>query len=394
MTFCAVICEYNPFHNGHRYQLEEIRKRSGCDKILCLMSGNFTQRGDMAVLNKYTRARHAAENGADVVLELPAAFAVSPAELFAAGAVHILASLPCVTTLAFGCESGVKEDFLRAAKATLSEDKQFKAALKENMKDGTSYVKARTKTVLALNTDIDEALLTSPNNILGTEYTRAILSQNGRMDILPVPRVGGGYADTAPLKNFSSATALRACMADGSKKAVKALKGNVPASVFPDLAKCREYPYKQAAVCALLAAETEEVIKCPDCSEGLENRLRAMAKSNPHYDELLAKVVSKRYTLSRLKRILLQNFLKITRQDVRAYLAAPLYCKVLAVKKSGAEEIFGELSKGVYPLLTRKSAYGSLKKEAEACFNADVRATDMFNALTGERTSEYETLFV
>lgn len=394
MTFCAVICEYNPFHNGHKYQLEEIRKKSGCDKTVCLMSGNFTQRGDMAVSDKYTRARHAIENGADAVLELPSAFAVSPAEVFAAGAVHILSSLPCVTTLAFGCESGEKEDFLRAAKATLSEDKQFKAALKENMKDGTSYVKARTKTVLALNTDIDEALLTSPNNILGTEYTRAILSQNSRMQILPLPRIGGGYADTAPLKNFSSATALRACMADGSKKALKALKGNVPASVFRDIAGYRESPYKQAAVCALLSAETGELIKRPDCSEGLENRLRAMAKSNPNYDEMLAKVVSKRYTLSRLKRILLQNFLGVTRQDVRSYLSAPLYCKVLAVKKSGAEDVFAEFSKGAYPLLSRKSAYGALRKEAEACFLTDVRATDLYNALTDGRKSEYETLFV
>lgn len=394
MKICAVICEYNPFHNGHKYQLEQIRKQSGCDKILCLMSGNFTQRGDMAVLNKYDRARHAAENGADVVLELPAAFAVSPAELFAAGAVHILSSLPSVETLAFGCESGGKDDFLRAAKATLSEDKQFKAALKENMKDGTSYVKARTKTVLALNTDIDEALLTAPNNILGTEYTRAILAQNSRIEILPLPRVGGGYADAVPLKNFSSATALRACMAEGSKKSAKILKGNVPACVFRDIAKYREYPYKEAAVCALLSAKTDDVVKCPDCSEGLENRLRAMAKSNPHYDEILAKVVSKRYTLSRLKRILLQNFLGVTRQDARAYLTAPLYCKVLAVKKSGAEEIFGELSKGSFPLLARKSAYGALKKEAETCFATDVRATDLFNALTGGRTSEYDTLFV
>lgn len=394
MEFCSVICEYNPFHNGHKYQLEQLRKQSGCDAVLCLMSGNFTQRGEMAVMDKYTRAKHAIENGADIVLELPTTFAVCPAELFAAGAVHILSSIPAVTTLAFGCESGTKEDFLRAAKATLSEEKQFKAALKENMKDGTSYVKARTKTVLALYSDVDEALLTSPNNILGTEYTRAVLSQNARIEILPIPRIGGGYADTAPLKNFSSATALRACMADDSKKARKLLKSNVPFSVFLDAVKCGSYPYKQAAVCALLARGAEEVMRCPDCSEGLENRLRAMAKSNPDYEDMLAKVVSKRYTLSRLKRILLQNFLCVTRQDARAFTSVPLYCKVLAVKKRHSDELLAALSQGSYPLLSRKSSYGTLKKEAAVCFETDVRATELYNALTGKRTSEYETLFV
>ncbi len=394
MKFCAVICEYNPFHNGHKYQFEQIRKLSGCDKILCLMSGNFTQRGDMAVLHKYERARHAVENGADVVLELPTPFAVSPAELFAGGAVHILSSLPSVKALAFGCESGTKEDFLRAARATLSEDKQFKALLKENMKDGTSYVKARTSAVLQLNTDIDEALLTSPNNILGVEYCRALLSSGAEIEPLPIPRVGGGYADTALFKDFSSASALREALKDGSKKAAKALKGNLPKDVYADLADHREPPFKQAALCALLENESEEVMKCPDCSEGLENRLRSMARSNPDYDGLLSKIVSKRYTLSRLKRILLQNFLGVERKDVRTFLESPLYCNVLCVRLKEQGTILGELAKGSFPLLVRKSDCASLKKDALACYEADVRANDLYNVLTGKHTNEYETVML
>ena len=395
MKFCAVICEYNPFHNGHKYQLEQIRRLSGCDRILCLMSGNFTQRGDAAVFDKFTRARHAVENGADVVLELPAAFAVAPAEIFASGAVHILSSIPAVTTLAFGCESGTKEGFLQAAKATLSEDKIFKALLKENMKDGTSYVKARTKTVLQLNHDVDEALLSAPNNILGTEYCRAILSQNGKIEPLPIPRVGGGYADASLLKEFSSATALRLAMKDkDNKKTVKLLKGNLPASVFKDLEKYRETPYKQAAVCALLSELPEDVMKCVDCSEGLENRLRAMAKSNPDYDAMLEKVVSKRYTLSRLKRILAQNFLGLTRRDVRSFQESPLYCKVLAVSRKDNADILGALSKGSFPVLARKSDMGALKKDALACFETDIRANDLYNVLSGSFTNYNETLFI
>ncbi len=394
MKICAVVAEYNPFHNGHLYQLEQIRKLSGCDKILCLMSGNFTQRGEIAVLHKYARARHAVECGADIVLELPAAFAASPAELFAGGAIHILSSLPEVTVLAFGCESGTKEDFLKTARATLSEDKQFKATLKENMKDGTSYVKARTQTVLSLNHDIDEKLLTSPNNILGVEYCRAILSSGAKIQPLPIPRVGGGYADAALLKNFSSATALRTALGSGDKKALKLLKSNVPANVLRDLASYREPPYKQAAMCALLANEPDRVTKCPDCSEGLENRLRAMAKSNPDYDAALEKVVSKRYTLSRLKRILLQNFLGIGRKEARGFSEAPLYCKVLAVSRKDMPELLGALNRGSYPCIMRKSDAGSLKKDALACFETDVRANELYNILTGAHTNEYESVIV
>lgn len=394
MKICAVICEYNPFHNGHKYQLEQIKRQSGCDKILCLMSGNFTQRGDAAVFGKYTRAMQAAENGADVVLELPAVFACSPAELFAGGAIHILSSIPAVTTLAFGCESGTAEEFFSAAKATLSEDKQFKQLLKENMADGTSYVKARTKTTLALHKEINENLLVSPNNILGTEYCRAILAQNAAMEVLPIPRIGSGFGDPAPKKNYSSATALRACLNENTNQAKKILKTNLPKNVYAACKTYRTLPYPQAALCALLRENSENVVKCPDCSEGLENKLRAMTRSVPVYDAMVDNVVSKRYTRSRLKRILLQNFLGITRKDARAYLSAPLYYNVLAIKKKNYDELLAVLSQGAFPVLARKSDFNRLKKDALGCFETDVRANDLYNVLSGTRTNEFETQFV
>ena len=256
MRIAAVVCEYNPFHNGHKYQLERIREESGCDKILCLMSGCFTQRGDMALFDKYTRARHAVENGADLVLELPAAFAAGSAEQFARGAVHILASIPAVKVLCFGCESGTKEDFLAAAGATLSEDRQFKALLKENMKDGTSYVKARTQAVLALHKEMDERLFTQPNNILGIEYCRALLQEGKGIEPLPLARVGGGFREEGLLQNFSSATAIRSAVARGEKKEKKLLKANVPQTCLPSLQGRRQggrpTPRLRCVRCSLL----------------------------------------------------------------------------------------------------------------------------------------------
>lgn len=394
MKICAVICEYNPFHNGHRYQFAEIRRLSGCDRILCLMSGNFTQRGEAAVFGKYTRARHAVLCGADAVLELPAAFAAAPAELFAAGAVHILSAIPAVEKLAFGCESGTAQDFLNAASATLREDRQFRSALKERMKDGTSYVKARTELLLSLNSDIDESLLTSPNNVLGTEYCRAILAQEAEIDPLPIPRVGAGFADTSLFKNFSSATALRSLLGDDSRKARRALKRNVPECVLKEMEEWEEIPYEKAALCALLQRGEESIAKTPDCAEGLENRLTAMARTNPNYADLLAKVTSKRYTMSRVKRIILQNFLGIELKDVKSFLQSPLYLRTLAVRSECAEEIFSALAAGAFPAVIRKSDFANLKRDALECFRLDMRANDLYNALSGKYTSDFETQFI
>ena len=367
MRIAAVVCEYNPFHNGHKYQLERIREESGCDKILCLMSGCFTQRGDMALFDKYTRARHAVENGADLVLELPTAFA--------------------------GCESGTKEEFLAAARATLSEDKQFKALLIDNMKDGTSYVKARTETVLALHKELDEKLFTLPNNILGIEYCRALLQEGKGIEPLPLARVGGGFRDEGLLKNFSSATAIRGAVARGEKKEKKLIKANVPQDVFREIERAAgRAPYPEAAMCALLSSAPEEVCRCPDCSEGLENRLRTMAKSNSGYEEVLEKCISKRYTRSRLKRIFLQNFLGLDRKDVRLYLESPLYYKVLAVKKKDAESLLAALAGGAFRPLTRKSDVQGLKREALACFALDAHALELYNVLSHGNRNEFEMI--
>ena len=393
MKFCAVICEYNPFHNGHLYQLNKIREESGCDKILCLMSGNFTQRGEAALFSKYERARQAIENGADVVLELPTAFSVAPAEIFAEGAISLIASIPSVSSLAFGCESGNKEQFLQAARATLSESKEFKALMKENMKDGTSYVKARTDAALQLNSDIDEALLKNPNNILGVEYCRALLNQASSISPLPIPRVGGGYADTSILSDFSSASALRGALLM-EKRPKKALKRNLPKNVYEAVEEWKPCAFETAVLTALLTTPASAVAECTDCSEGLENRLQAMTRSNPEYSAMLKKTVSKRYTLSRLKRILCQNFLGLKLKDVREYLSSPLYLNVLGVEKTEGESLLAELAQSSLPLLVRKSDTLPLKKSAQECFEKDAQANDIYNVLTGSTYHEYETLFV
>jgi len=178
------------------------------------------------------------------------------------------------------------------------------------------------------------------------------------------------------------------------KMPVRALKRNLPESVFNDVLNFTPFPYGKVALSALVTAKNEEIAETADCSEGLENRLKAMLKSTPDYDGALKKIVSKRYTLSRIKRILAQNLLGIRLRDVRDFAEAPLYYNVLALKKESSEEILSELSNGKFPTIARKSDYSLLKKEALSCFETDLFAVELYNALSETYTNPYETLFV
>ena len=198
MKICAIICEYNPFHNGHLYHLNEARERSGADAIVCVMSGNFVQRGEAAIMDKYTRARHAVLAGADAVIELPTVFATSNAELFAKGAIHLLSSIPNVESLCFGAENAEKTAFLLGARYLNNEPKEVSEKLKAEIEKGISYAKARAQAWAGF---LPLDLLCSPNNILGLEYTKAILSNAADIEILPIKRKGGAYSDSTLQEN-------------------------------------------------------------------------------------------------------------------------------------------------------------------------------------------------
>ena len=180
MKICTVIAEYNPFHNGHLKQLNYIKKELQPDYTIVIMSGNFTQRGDIAILDKYTRASHAILGGADLVLELPQVFACQNAEVFSKGALSILSKLPGEKTLCFGAENDNLDDFINLAKVLNNETKEYKRLLKENLSQGNSFIIARKKSLenLYKNSNLNLSLLDSPNNILGLEYIKAILKKH------------------------------------------------------------------------------------------------------------------------------------------------------------------------------------------------------------------------
>ena len=369
MKICAIICEYNPFHNGHLYQLQEAKRLSGADALLCIMSGNFVQRGEAAIMDKHIRAKHAILAGADAVIELPTAYATSNAELFAKGAIHILSAIPSVTALCFGAENADKLAFISAARYLNDEPKEVSENIKKFIRTGVSYAKARAQAWAGF---IPMDMLSSSNNILGLEYTKAILAFNANMDILPIQRIGGDYKDSTLHESYSSATALRAAIQNGERVA-----SNIPSYVQKDLPKELESKLDALEKYALLNKNAEEIAKVCDCTEGLENAFKKAAENSATLVETLTNV---RYTSSRIRRIALQNLLNIEESLIQESLQSPLYFRVLAAKKENAE-ILSELSKGDFPIIARAHDEDSLIGVAKDCYFVDVFAEKLYSLL-------------
>ena len=378
MKICAIICEYNPFHNGHLYQLREAKRLSGADALLCIMSGNFVQRGEAAIMDKFTRAKHAVLAGVDAVIELPTVFATSNAELFAKGAVKILSSIPSVTTLCFGSETADKLAILNAAKLLNDEPKEISAKIKALTATGMSYAKARTE---AWKDILPESLLSSPHNILAIEYTRAILSFNRNSDILPILRIGNGYNEDALSENYSSASAIRLAI---SKK--ENFKNNLPDFVVKDIPNHIENTLETLEKYTILSSSSEKIAAVCDCTEGLENALKKAAESA---DGLVESLTSARYTSSRIRRIALQNLLNIEESLIRKGLCNPLYLRVLAVKNP-AKEILSALSESSFPLIARPRDALSLKDTAKEVFATDTFAEKVYGLLYPRRETNID----
>ena len=384
MKICALIAEYNPFHLGHLKHIEYIKNTLGAEKVIVIMSGNFTQRGEIAVLDKFTRARHAILAGADAVIELPTVFATANAEIFASGAVKILNSLNVVDGICFGVESGDKDAYVSLAKAMNDESKEFRHALKECLEQGVSLAKAKFEAVKALNGEVfDQSLINSPNNILGLEYTKALLKLNSDILIYPMLR-SGDHNDKTLKQGETSATSIREVLKTGK---IKRLKKNVPPFVFKDL---KEYPFifETLSLAKVITSTAEEIAEITDCTEGLENRIKAFVKDNRTLEELVNKVSTKRYTKTRVQRILTANLIGINSNLVKDCLSEKLYAKILAVNSESKDIIPLLCDNSSIPVLTRKSDATTLKKTALKCFEKDVLANDLYNLITNQKTNE------
>ncbi len=369
MKICAIICEYNPFHNGHLYQLREAKRLSGADALLCVMSGNFVQRGEAAVLEKHLRAKHAVLAGADLVIELPTLFATSTAELFAKGAIRLIASIPDVDTLCFGAENADAEAFLSAAKLLNDEPPDVSAQIKELTAKGLSYAKARAT---AYAPYLGNEILTSPNNVLGVEYARAILSAKANIRLFPIKRVGSGYNESNLTGEYSSATAIRKAIVEKTP-----YEAALPSFVAAELPEKLEEKLDGLEKYAILQNTAEEIARVCDCTEGLENAFKKAAEASAPLVETLT---SPRYTSARIRRIALQNLLGIEEALVRDCLKAPLYLRVLAAKKE-RKEVLTAVSRSMFPTLIRGKDAAFLEGAAKSCLERDFFAEKLYGLL-------------
>lgn len=387
MNFCASVCEYNPLHFGHCRHLNYMKNTLNAKNVLVIMSGNFTQRGEPALLNKFARARQAVLAGADIVLELPTVFSVSNAEIFSKGAIKILNSLNCIDGLCFGAETDDGKEFIRIASILNSETDEFKSLLSSYLKSGVSFAKAKFETLKTLNKDIDENLFLLPNNILGIEYTRAILELDSKIQIFPLLRENTHNDDTLQ-QIITSAKSIRTAISRGETAKIQ---NNVPPFVYEDLQNVSK-SFDNLILAKVLSESSESIAEILDCSEGLNNRLKELAKKSLTVDELVENATTKRYTSARIRRILISNLLGIKKEFVFKALSSPLYAKVLAIN-SKKTDIISTLNKNSsIPILTRKSDCDKLDGIAKQSFELDTLSNDIYGIVNKKTINENQMM--
>ena len=322
----GIICEYNPLHLGHRKQLRRIREEFGSDTaIVCAMSGNFVQRGAPAIIDKSLRAKAAVFSGADLVLELPVTTSLSSAEGFASGGVSILSQV--CDRLCFGAENADATSLMQTARALLSDE--FPPLLRAELDTGKSFPAARQAALSRMGQDA--GLLSLPNNILAVEYCKAIVAQNSAMEIFPIHREGSYHAEAADAEN-PSATAVRNLMLIAHN-----WKSCVPKAVRPifDSAPLHSTAAGERAILAKLRTMTEpEFEALPFGSEGLWRKFMHACREESSLESIITATKSKRYTRSRIDRMVMCAFLGITKELLEAEVP---YTRVLAFNDRGRE---------------------------------------------------------
>ncbi len=374
MRICGVICEYNPFHSGHALHLREARRLSGAEVVVCVMSGHFTQRGDPAIADAWTRAKMALMGGADVVVQLPTLFAVRPAQRFAIGGVALLAALGC-DTLAFGAEQADLSALCDAADRLALEDDAQRVLLREGLARGLSHPRARA---IALGEPLSGALdIAQPNNALAISYLQALTALRAPMQPIAIARAGSGYHD-ARLTPLASATAIRAAISAGQWDA---LAEAMPETAYTLLRETRDAgrlhnpgALDTVLIAKLRAMPPDAIAALCDVTEGLEHRFAEAARKAGSREDLLARVKSKRYTHARLSRIACAALLNIPQALADTH-PLPTYARVLGFRRDAAPLLRRWQDHADIPIITRAV---DPRVKADPAFALDLAATDLW----------------
>lgn len=389
MQAVGIIAEYNPFHNGHKLHIDRARQITGCRYVIAVMSGHFVQRGEPAIFDKWKRAEMAVSGGADLVLELPVVFAVRSAQFFAQGGVRLLHSLGVVSHICFGCE----HDDIKALKniADISETPQTLEKLHYYLANGCTYAAALGK-ALQSGTDYSPETIASPNNILAIEYLRALHKFAPAIEPVSIRRRFANYHDQDIETAYASATAIRKDLLQRALygKASQAMPLPVTAIINRLISEKRgpvTFNAFSSIILALLRAlSLEKISSLPDVGEGLQHRIRECALKASNVDEFFQLLKSKRYTLTRLQRIITHALLGTNREMIhQADALGPPYARVLAFNDNG-RKILRDLRKtSSIPVINKTTDYLNSKERdnrhlplLQACLAADTLASDVY----------------
>ncbi len=379
MKTVGIVAEYNPFHKGHALHIAKTREILGEDAaIVCVMSGNFIQRGEPAIFAKHTRAEAALYGGADLVLELPLPYVLSSAEKFALGAMAILESLGCVDYVSFGSESGNTEELKAAADILLRED--FGDVLRDELRSGVSFAEARQRAMERISGKSMD-MMAKPNNILAVEYIKTLKMLGSGIEPLAISRRGAGHDETQEREGICSASAIRAKIRAGEDaspympREANALFEIERSAGFGPISMGA---LEQSVLTRLRMMKEEEFAALPDMSEGLHLRLMRAAKTCGSIEEIYETVKTRRYALSRIRRAVVCAWLGVTAADSEGL---PPYVRVLAANERGCRLL--KNAKKNTTVITKPAAARKLDERGRRFFELEAAATDLY-VLGGE----------
>ncbi|MEA4960124.1 nucleotidyltransferase [Lutispora sp.] len=383
MKVVGIVSEYNPFHNGHKYHLDLSKKICSAEYAVAVMSGNFLQRGEPAIFDKWSRAKMAVLGGIDLVIELPVVYSCQTAEIFAFGAIKILNSLGIIDCLCFGSENGDVEKLSEIAVVLMNEPKEIRHKIKDSMARGMTYSKAVGEAYKAAYGD----LLSYPNNVLGIEYIKSLICLNSSIKPVTVKRIRNNYNDTAFTGTISSATAIREELrASGLTDPIRSSTPEYSYNIMQQNLDYGKGPvfwedFSNILLYELRKSNLEYIKTLPEIKEGIEYRLKKAGRSSMDFENIISALKTKRYTRTSLQRTLCHMLLTIKKEDVSyAKLSeAPIYIRVLAFNKKG-RELLKEIKKiSIYPIIIKAADFMPQSQHLERMFSLDMMATDIYS---------------
>lgn len=379
MKIAGIVCEYNPFHNGHLYHVQKTRE-SGASHIVAVMSGNFVQRGDVAIINKFDRAKAAVKAGVDLVIELPVAYSLSTAEVFARGSVYLLDALGCVDELSFGSECGHLESLYAAVQSSISCSRL--PELKEMLETGTSYPNALKELISKKYGAAIATLFDGPNNLLAIEYIKAIVLLNSKIRPFTIQRKCAMHDSSVYSGNISSASYIRQCLFEDNDY------GELIPIETMDMIRNKKRKGQVANISNLeriilykLRNMTDSELRTiSDIGQGLENRILS-AKHSTSYNELLVAIKTKRYPMARIRRILMCAIIGIHKKDLAE---PPPYGRILALNERGCDILAEARDKSTIPFATSLAKLADTGEIAKRYTELEARSTDIYSLAMSE----------